>query len=93
MEVMLPSGFSVRTSAPAPLIMAIHGFNSSPSYMESLIQMKQVASDNGFVYMLPIGIKDSVGDRFWKATDACCDFADMGKDDSHYLSELIKEVK
>ena len=93
-QVHLPSGFNLlRNNDPAPLIIGIHGFNATPSFLESLIQLKDVAQDNGFIYMLPLGIKNTIGARFWKATDACCDFADMGRDDSFYLSSLIKEVK
>lgn len=72
--------------------MGLHGFNVTPAFLESLIQLKQAAHDNGFIYMLPIGIKDTVGARFWRSTDACCDFADMGRHDSLYLRDLILDV-
>jgi polyhydroxybutyrate depolymerase len=43
-------------------------------------------------YLAPNGIRNPVGDRFWKGTDACCDFLDMGWDDSQYLMNLVDEV-
>ena len=44
------------------------------------------------IYLTPNGIKNSVGMRFWKATDACCDFLKAGQDDSSYVRSLIDEL-
>lgn len=43
-------------------------------------------------YIVPDGIKNPANKRFWRATDACCDFLDMGWDDSQYLIDIIDEV-
>ncbi len=43
-------------------------------------------------YIVPNGIKNSAGKRFWKGTDACCDILEMGLDDSKYLINLVDEI-
>ena len=43
--------------------------------------------------MTPLGIIDAEKYYYWNATDACCDFALQGVDDSRYLSRLITEVQ
>ena len=44
------------------------------------------------IYLTPDGILNSVGMRFWKATEACCDILGAGKDDSSYIRSLIDEL-
>jgi poly(3-hydroxybutyrate) depolymerase len=40
----------------------------------------------------PVAIKNSQKETFWKATDACCDIANMGWPDSLYIANIIKEI-
>ena len=41
---------------------------------------------------VPNGLTNSQGDRFWNATDYCCDFNGQNPDDSGYLRGLIETV-
>ena len=40
----------------------------------------------------PDGTVDGSGNRFWNATDACCDFLGKEMDDVGYISELIADM-
>ena len=44
-------------------------------------------------FRAPDGSRSSSGERFWNATDACCDAHHSGEDDSSYLESLIEEIE
>ena len=46
----------------------------------------------GFVLVAPDGTLDRTGQRFWNATDACCNFFGDSVDDVAYLHGLVREV-
>ena len=92
-EVVLPYNYWIPGSGPHPLGMVIHGFSRNSHYMAGMFKLETPFLENGIVYMTPIGIRDGLGYHFWSATDACCDFANQGRDDSKYLSRLIREVQ
>lgn len=56
-------------------------------------RLKDEAEKRGFLYVAPDGTKDGVGNRFWNASEACCDFGRTNVDDSAYLANLIADVK
>jgi polyhydroxybutyrate depolymerase len=51
------------------------------------------AAQRGFLYAYPDGTKDTSGNRFWSATDACCDFDRMGVNDLAYLDGVITAIQ
>ena len=57
------------------------------------MQLTPLSDQYGFLYAYPDGTIDSVGQRFWNATDACCNFFGSGVDDSGYLKALIDTIK
>jgi polyhydroxybutyrate depolymerase len=83
---------SYRPDAEAPLVVLLHGFTSSAAEQESYFQLTGEADRRGFWYAMPDGTVDPDGERFWNATEACCDFHDTGVDDTAYLRELIDTV-
>jgi polyhydroxybutyrate depolymerase len=89
-EVILPANYD--PSAPAPLLLSIHGYTDGNYYTENLLKFADEASFRGYIYVIPNGIRNSVGERFWAGTDACCDFLEMGWDDSQYLINLVDEI-
>ena len=79
-------------SQPAPLVMLLHGFTLSGQLQENYFQLLPWSDQLGFLYVFPDGTTDPDGNKFWNATDACCDFYDSGVDDSQYLRDLIDEI-
>ncbi len=83
---------SYDPSVPAPLVMLLHGYTSSGLETETYFQLTPLSDELGFLYVYPDGTADLSGNRFWNATDACCDFFFSGVDDSGYLRALIDEI-
>lgn len=77
---------------PVPLVVLLHGYSSRGSTQASYFGIDTVAEEQGFLLAHPNGTRDPVGNRFWNATDACCDFFDSGVDDVAYLEAVIDEI-
>ncbi len=85
--VHVPASYDPAT--PAPLVMLLHGYTSSGQEVEDYIQLLPLSEQRGFLYVFPDGTVDIFGQPFWNATDACCDLAGSGVDDSGYLRSLL----
>jgi polyhydroxybutyrate depolymerase len=78
---------------PAPLLILLHGYGSSGREDDEYFHLAAVAEKRGYLYAYPDGTKDSTGNRFWSATDACCDFDRTGVNDVAYLDGLITAIQ
>ena len=88
--VYLPSTYDDGT--PMPLIVMLHGYSASGPIQESYFRFRAQQEEFGFMLAIPDGTIDNFGNRFWNATDACCNFFNSGVDDSGYLLDLIDAV-
>lgn len=70
--VQVPSDYQPTT--PAPLLILLHGYTSSGAETEAILQFAPEADARGLIYAFPDGTQDPLGNRFWNATDACCNF-------------------
>jgi polyhydroxybutyrate depolymerase len=84
---------SYDASRPVPLVVALHGYTSEATELESYLRLTPESDRRGFVYAYPNGSADDRGEQFWNATDACCAFGGAKPDDSRYLSELITTLQ
>ncbi|WP_221328931.1 PHB depolymerase family esterase [Actinoplanes sp. L3-i22] len=84
---------SYDPARPAPLVVALHGYTSDAAELETYLRLTPESQRQGFVYAYPDGSTDDHGDRFWNATDACCDLFGAKPDDSGYLSALISSIQ
>jgi polyhydroxybutyrate depolymerase len=84
---------SYDPARPAPLVVALHGYTSNATELETYLRLTPESERRGFVYAYPDGSTDARGERFWNATDACCAFSSPAPDDSRYLSELISTLQ
>ena len=72
----------------------LHGYSASGQLEENTVFQLTPASDTyGFLYALPDGTLDSMGNRFWNATDACCNFYGSHVDDVAYLNAVIDDIE
>jgi polyhydroxybutyrate depolymerase len=78
---------------PAPLLIVLHGYGSSGDQHAAYFGLGPELERRGYVYAHPDGTLDSEGNRFWNATDACCDFDRSDVDDSAYLASVISEIR
>ena len=90
-SVHVPPGYD--PSAPAPLLVVLHGYSSNGKSHDAYFHLRSLAEERGFLYAYPDGTVDRSGNRFWNATDACCDFDRTGVDDVAYLDSLITEIE
>lgn len=90
-DVYVPPGHDSRV--PLPLVILLHGYQSSSDKVERYFDLQPAAARIGFIYVRPNGSKDRSGDQFWNATDACCDLTGTGVDDSAYLAQLIADLE
>jgi len=89
--VYVPSTYDPKT--PAPLVITLHGYGASGVIEELYVNIKAEASKRGFLYAYPDGTLDASSQRFWNATDACCNFGGSKVDDSAYLSGVIADIQ
>ena len=83
---------SYDAGLPAPLLILLHGYTGSGQDIDAYFDLGPAAEARGFVYAFPDGTYDSDGNRFWNATDACCDFDRSGVDDVAYLTDVIADI-
>lgn len=86
-ELYVPPSYD--PSLPAPLLVLLHGYGSNGAQQEAYMRFAPLADEFGFIFLNPNGTLDQLGNRFWNATDACCDFFGSGIDHSGQLRSLI----
>src|SRR5580704_7984431 len=74
--LVVPTSYSAST--PAPLVFMFHGYSVDGVLEEAYMNISAAAQTHGFLYAYADGTVDQSGNRFWNATDACCDFWDTG---------------
>jgi len=93
LQITVPAGYSA--SDPAPLIVLLHGYGSSGSRQDSYLSVSSLADRYGFLFVAPDGKQESGGEnnRFWNATNACCNFFGSTDNDAGYIKSIIDLVK
>jgi polyhydroxybutyrate depolymerase len=91
LPVHVPASYA--PSVAAPLIVVLHGYGSSGAQIESYLDFTALSESFGFLLVAPDGTRDLGGNRFWNATNACCNFGGSPVDDSGYLLDVINEIK
>jgi len=89
--VHVPSSYD--SEVPAPLVFLLHGHSGTGAATESYFQLLPQSEEYGFLYLYPDGTVNQIGNRFWNATDACCNFFGSEVDDVGYLMALVDEIR
>lgn len=81
-------------AVPTPLIVTLHGYTGSGAGHDRSWGISEVADEYNVLTIAPDGEQEPGGDRnrYWNASDACCDFYGTDTDDSGYIRRLIDEV-
>jgi len=87
----VPAGYD--PAHPAPLVVLLHGYSAWGWAQDFYLQLSALGDEKGFVYVAPDGLRDPALERYWNATDACCDLFDRGNDDVAYLTGLLDEIQ
>ena len=86
-RIALPAAHDGVT--PLPLLVFLHGYTANAALNDGFLGISRAARTRGLYVVLPDGTIDSGGDRFWNATDYCCNFDGSTVDDVAYLTGLV----
>ncbi|MFU8889820.1 MAG: alpha/beta hydrolase family esterase [Trueperaceae bacterium] len=79
-------------AVPTPLLVMLHGYRSSAARVERIFPFGSGAAVAGVIVVRPQGTRDTAGQRYWNAAEACCDLLDRDVDDEQYLLSVIDEI-
>ena len=88
-NVILPDGYD--RSESWPLVIVLHGYTANGIGQDRYLGVSDRGSMFGYITLAPNGTRNSQGNRFWNATEACCDFGNSRVDDLGYITDLIDE--
>lgn len=88
-RVIVPTG----ADHARPLVLALHGYSNDADRFATFLHLEDVAVGRDAIVAVPNGISDARGNRFWNASDACCDRDHRAPDDSAYLLHVIESVE
>ena len=78
---------------PTQLLVVLHGYGSGASQVERAFPLGSGAAVANVIVARPEGTRDTLGQRFWNAAEACCDRFDRDVDDEGYLLAIIEEIR
>ena len=76
-----------------PLIVSLHGFGSNAADHALYVPFHERVVRDGFGLILPNGIRNEDGRRFWNPTDPGSSSSKARQDDYAYLSHIILEAQ
>lgn len=88
--LILPEDY--EPEARLPLVLALHGYTSHSMAHDSYFGLSPLVNSANFALLLPNGLRDDNGSRFWNATEVCCGKTDSKPDDVAYLTSLVEEA-
>lgn len=89
-DLFLPTNYLPET--PLPLLINLHGYSGDSISQSTYTFLQSAAEARGVAYIAPNGLKDSSGNRFWNATQACCNFGGSKVSDVDYIQSLVEEI-
>jgi polyhydroxybutyrate depolymerase len=89
-QLKVPAGY--EGDKPVPLVVLLHGYTANGTTQANYFGLPALADKAGFLLAYPDGTRDFFGNRFWNATDACCDFFHSGVDDVGYIDAVIDDI-
>lgn len=78
--------------ASMPFVVLLHGYGATGAQQDLYFGLSALGTSRGFLLATPDGTLNIASQRFWNATDACCDFASSGVDDVKYLTAILDDV-
>lgn len=90
-SVVHPEGYDPDAALPA--IVLLHGFTVTSAIQDVVFQLRPRVARDGFLLVLPEGLRDANDQPFWNATASCCGVDGPPVDDVAYLTGLIAELR
>ena len=76
-----------------PLIVSLHGYGGNSADHSLYVPLHERVVTDGFGLLLPNGIANEEGQRFWNPTPVDGSSSKVSRDDIAYLSHLVAEAK
>ena len=89
-QLQLPAD---RGDEAIPLVLSLHGYGADAKGQDQYFGLSQRVTEYGFALITPQGTTDDRDNRFWNATDGCCNFHNSDVDDHAWLSSLVAEAR
>ncbi len=90
-HLVVPDEYSA--TAVYPLVISLHGLgDNGQNFDRSMAKLSQQAKQGRFILARPDGLQNSRGQRFWHASDACCNFEGQQIDHVAYIQTMIQQI-
>ena len=77
---------------PLPLVVSLHGYSGWGTQNSAYMGLYDSVHENEHLLLSPDGTMNWFLQRWWNATDSCCNLYDDEVDDVGYLQNLIEEA-
>lgn len=77
---------------PYLLLIGLHAYDSNAWQYDQYLRLSALTNSENLALLLPQGLKDADGSRFWNATPWCCAPPSGGVDDSAYIASLLDDA-
>jgi polyhydroxybutyrate depolymerase len=91
--VQLPSSINTDWTTLRPLYLLLHGRGTLGAGFQTSLDLVNLENQSGLgaIVLAPEGTVDGT-QKFWDASESCCDSANLQPDDSTYLTGLIDQL-
>jgi polyhydroxybutyrate depolymerase len=92
--VYLPVDYD--NSTRIPLVVALHGFATSGSYIDNYLELEELTVQRDVAVLIPEGRRNLTLSKYWSATDGCCSNQSLERledDDVLFLRDVIEQAK
>jgi polyhydroxybutyrate depolymerase len=79
-------------SRAMPLVILLHGYGASGSVQAAYFGFNALYESRNFLFAYPDGTLNRNSQRYWNATNGCCDFTNSGVDDVAYITAIIDDM-
>lgn len=90
-EVQIPGKYD--PAQPTPVLLLLHGYSVDGFTQVAYFQASVWAESKGWLLAYPDGTVDQMGNRFWNATDGCCNLYGATVDDVAYLTAVLDDLQ
>lgn len=86
----LPPSFDAERSYL--LLIGLHAYGSNAWQYDQYLRLSALGNSDDLALLLPQGLKNADGSRFWNATPWCCAPQNGGVDDAAYIASLLEDA-
>jgi len=89
----LVAPFGADPGESLPLVIALHGYGSNVWEHAQYMGLIERINVDRFLLLMPNGTRNDAGNRFWNATELCCDIDESNVGDAAYIQSLLAETQ